>query len=86
MIVTKTRTVYFVPSKGRHYLSKSAAINAVAKALIEAKHPSEQADYDNGRMICDGWHWSSLPRSDVLFRRVRRLVRNHFRASCGGAV
>ena len=75
MIVETTRKVYFVPSKGRHYLSKYAAINAAAKALIEAKHPSTQPDYNNGRMADSGWNRGSMPRSDVLFRRVRRLVR-----------
>ena len=75
MIEVLTRTVYRSTTKGRSYLTKSAAITAEARALIVKKHPSEQADYDNiGRCTYGGFHWSSLPRSDVLFRRVRRLV------------
>lgn len=74
MIVPTTRTVYFVPGKGRHYLSKSAAVSAAAKALIEARHPTEKNYTEPDGYTHGGWHWSSLPRSDVLFRRVRRLV------------
>ena len=76
MIEVLTRTVYRSTTKGRSYLTKSAAITAEARALIAKKHPSERADYDDsGRCTDGGFHWSSLPRSDVIFRRVRRLVR-----------
>lgn len=75
MIEAQTRTVYVARTKGRAYLTKSAAINAEARALIAKKHPSERSEYDDmGRCTYGGFHWSSLPRSDVLFRRVRRLV------------
>jgi len=67
-------TVWLAPTAGRRYLTKRAAINAEARALIKKRHPTEPAEYDNGDMICSGWHWTELRRSDVLFRRVRRMV------------
>lgn len=75
MSVTKeTATVY--RGDGRRYLTKSAAIHAEAKALIKAKHPSEKPYYEpQGYCSYPGFHWSSLQRSDVLLRRVTRLVR-----------
>ncbi len=77
MIETKTRTVFLSTLKGRHYLTKSGAVKAEARALIEAKHPTERPEFDgNGYMTDQGWHWSMLDRSDVLLRRVCRLVRN----------
>lgn len=74
-IIVTTRTVYFVPAKGRHYMTKPAAVSAVAKALIEARHPTEKDYTEPDGYTHGGWHWTSLPRSDVLFRRVRRMVR-----------
>ena len=52
MIEVLTKTVYRSTTKGRSYLTKSAAVNAEARALISKKHPPERADYDEiGR--CD---------------------------------
>jgi len=76
VIEMETRTVYRSTTKGRRYLTKAAAITAEARAIIGAKHPSERPEYDrDGRCIDSGFHWSSMERSDVLFRRVRRLVK-----------
>jgi len=69
-----TATVWLAPTARRRYLTKRAAITAEARALIKKKHPTERAEYEQGRMIYSGWHWTSLPRADVLFRRVCRLV------------
>jgi hypothetical protein len=77
MVETKTRTVFLSTLKCRHYLTKSGAVKAEARALIEAKHPTERPEFDgNGYMTDQGWHWSMMDRSDVLLRRVCRLVRN----------
>ena len=77
MVETKTRTVFLSTLKGRHYLTKSGAVKAEARALIEAKHPTERPEFDgNGYMTDQGWHWSMMNRSNVLLRRVCRLVRN----------
>lgn len=79
MIETLTRTVYRSTTAGRSYFTKRAAIHAEARTLILARHPTESAEsaeYEDGHMICRGWHWTDLPRSDVLFRRVCRLIKN----------
>ena|ERR1019366_9080760 len=74
MIEERTRKVFYSPKAGRCYLTKRAAIYAEARAIIEEKHPSEHAEDDTGY---EGWYWrKGLPRSDVLLRRVARLVKN----------
>ena len=57
----------------RHYLTKLAAIKAEARALIIKKHPSEASEDDTGY---EGWYWRKIKRSDVLYRRVTRMVKN----------
>lgn len=69
----ETATVY--RGGRRRYFSKSAAIKAEAMAIIKAKHPTERPEYEeSGRQIDNGWHCSSLPRFDVLLRRMMRLI------------
>lgn len=71
------RTVYFSPTRGRHYMTKGGAIRAEAKALLQKKFPSEKAEYEDfGFMTYPGFYWKDMPRSDVLFRRVCRLIKN----------
>jgi hypothetical protein len=71
-IEARTRTVYFAPSVGRHYLTKKAAANREAGARMSAKYPSESALSIDGRQVDNGWHWSE----DERLRRVRdRLAR-----------
>lgn len=76
-IITKTRTVYRAPTAGRDFLTKKSAIEAEAAALIRAKYPNESGfeDYATGHSE-PGFHWRELPRSDVLFRRMCRLVKS----------
>ena len=71
----ETATVY--RGGRRRYFSKSAAIKAEAMAIIKAKHPTERPEYENGHMIFSGWHCSSLPRFDVLLRRMMRLIESN---------
>lgn len=68
-VTVETATVY----KGgrRRWLSLSAAVKAEAETIIKRKHPSERSDPECG----GGFHWRELPRSDVLLRRMCRLVR-----------
>lgn len=68
------RTVYRSPSAGRCYLTKRAAIMAEARALIMRKHPTERPERDHIGVTYPGWHWTEIHRSDVLYRRVARLV------------
>jgi hypothetical protein len=73
MIEERTRKVFYSPKAGRCYLTKRAAIYAEARAIIEERYPSENAEDDTGY---EGWYWkTSIPRSDVLLRRVARLVK-----------
>ena len=67
-------TVWVAPTARRRYLTKRGAIHAEARALIQKRHPTERTEYERGHIIYGGWHWTSLPRADVLFRRVCRLV------------
>ena len=74
MIEARTRKVFFSKRAGRCFFTKRAAIYAEARAIIEERHPSENAEDDTGY---PGWYWRiNLPRSDVLLRRVARLVKN----------
>lgn len=41
MITKTTATVYYAPTKGRRYFSKSAAIRAEARAIIKKHCPDE---------------------------------------------
>lgn len=78
-VSTETAKVY--RGGGRRYLTLKAAIKAEATKRIKAKHPTERSEQDERGMTTDpGWHWSELPRSDVLFRRMCRLVRAQFEA------
>lgn len=76
-----TRTVYRSPRAGRCYMTKRAAFQAEARAIIKAKYPDEKAEYEDGRMCYPGSHWSDLPNSDKLYRRVTRMVRTAFENS-----
>ena len=58
----------------RRYLTKRAAIRAEAMAIIKEKYPSERPEYEQGHMIYGGFHCTSLPRFDVLLRRMIRLI------------
>lgn len=74
MVTVETAKIY--RGGGRRYLTKKAAIKAEAIAIIKAKYPSERAYYGQGGYMEDpGFHWSGLPRADVLLRRMCRLVR-----------
>jgi hypothetical protein len=72
VIEARKQIVWRSTAAGRNYLTKRAAIHAEARALIKRKHPSESAEWDVGFA---GWRWEELPRSDVLWRRVVRLVK-----------
>ncbi len=69
-VTVETATVY--RGGGRRWFSRRAAVHAEAVAIIKRKHPTERFDSETG----DGFHWTELPRSEVLLRRVRRLVQS----------
>ncbi|WP_105532434.1 hypothetical protein [Solimicrobium silvestre] len=71
MISVETRTVYHSSIKGRRYLHKRSAIKAEALAIIKKKYPDEPFEHDTGY----SFNWQAeIPRSNVLFRRMCRLV------------
>ena len=76
MIEIKNRAVFRSTVAGKAFLTKTAAIRAEARALIRARYPTEQA-YDDPAIGCfeTGFHWRELHRSDVLYRRVCRLIK-----------
>lgn len=60
---------------GRRYFTKRAAIKSVAVALIKKRHPTEREESDEfGRTTNPGFHWTEIPRWEILLRRVMRLV------------
>lgn len=71
-IEVRSQVVYHSTAARRTYLTRRAAIHAEARALITRKYPLESAEWDVGY---PGWNWRELPRSDVLWRRVVRLVK-----------
>jgi hypothetical protein len=75
MITIETAKVY--RGGGRRYLTLRSAVHAEAKKLIETKYPTERVVYgSHGEIEDPGWYWrDGLKRSDVLFRRVCRLVK-----------
>lgn len=80
MIRVETRKVWRSEAAGRAYLTCAAAINAEARAIIRRRYPDEPREYDNIGETHPGFHWSELPRADVLLRRMKRLVANCYAA------
>lgn len=77
MIEERTRKVFYSQAANRHYFTKLAAIKAEARALIIKKHPSEESEHEADiGYYSPGWHWTEMKRSDVLYRRVARMVKN----------
>ena len=74
MVTVETAKVY--RGGGRRYLTKNAAIKAEAIKIIKAKHPTEHEYTENGYCVDPGFHWSSMPRSYVMLRRMCRLIKN----------
>jgi hypothetical protein len=74
-IVETTTTVWYAPTARKRYLTKRAAIRAEALARIKTKHEDYKAEYDDtGNMVFSGWNWTMIPRHEILFRRMYRLV------------
>ena len=71
IVTESTRPAYYAPTRGRYFFTRAAAIRAEAIAIIKRKYPTERGDTDIGDT---GWHWSELKRSDVLLRRMFRVV------------
>lgn len=73
-IEKQTATVWYAPTRGRRYLSRSGAIKGEAYALIIKKHPPEPPDYDTGY---PGYHikYQDPDRFEKMHRRMCKLIR-----------
>lgn len=77
MTITRQQvTVYYAPTAGRRFLTKRAAINKEARAIILKHFPSE-ARHDCSEEVC-GWcrapGWSLEEAQPERFRRYYRLL------------
>ena len=76
-VKASTTTVY--KGGGRRFLTLRAAVHAEAAAIIKRKYPTERSYTAPDMSEHDpGFHWTELPRSDVLLRRMCRLVMAEF--------
>lgn len=73
-IKPEARTVYLAPTKGRRYLSARSAVSVEARAMLDAKHLSEQPEYHDGHLIFPDYHWSSDPFLARVHKRLSRLI------------
>lgn len=73
-IQARPTTAYFSPTKRRRYLTARAAASAEANAKLEDKYPTEDAEYENGRMYFSGYHWSQEERLVRVHKRYMRLL------------
>lgn len=80
MAISNTTVVAFRSDRtGRRYFSLRAACAAEARAIIAAKYPVEHPEYESGHMIYPGSSWHDLPRSEVLYRRMTRLIQSAYK-------
>ena len=75
LIEKRTMTVYFSSTKNKTYITKRGAIRAEAEALLEKRYPTEKPYFEDNYCIDSGWCWKQKPRSNVLLRRVMRIVK-----------
>ena len=74
-VTAETATVY--RGARRRFLTLNGAVNEEAKAKIRAKYPATPFDPETG----ETFHWTGLPRSEVLLRRMCRLIRTAYEQS-----
>lgn len=73
MITHRQATIYYAPTKRRHYITRRGAAKAEAAALLCRKYPTEHGTEDDGYSC---WHWSGDERLNRVYARlVRRLLR-----------
>lgn len=77
MIEKRQATVYYSPTAKRRYLTLGSACKGEATAIIKKKYPTIDFERDTGA----GFYWKELPRSDVLHRRLTKLVKNKYKES-----
>jgi hypothetical protein len=74
--VTKEAAIVY-RAAGRRFLTQRAAVKAAAVERIRAKYPTDKPEYTrDGAPLAPGWYWTELPRSDVLLRRMCRVIKS----------
>lgn len=74
-VQTKQATVYFAPTAGRRYFTKSAAINKEARAIIKKHFPDEPAhDCSDSCGWCQDPGWSFEHDQRARFERYYRML------------
>lgn len=77
-IVAQQTTVYLAPTAGRRFLTKAAAINKEARAIIKKHFPNERGcrgDIDGcGPYGCGDRGWSLEHDEPERFQRYYRLL------------
>lgn len=75
MIEARTRTTYFSPLAGRHFLTLRAAAHNEASAMVRKKYPTEPFEQDTGA----GWRFEQDDRLVKLRDRMRKILMRKFR-------
>ena len=82
----RVRTVFYAPTRRRHYLTLKGAAFAEAGALIAAKYPTEQPEYHEGRLTYRGFHHTSDERLVRVRARLARRIAKAITAVEGPSV
>jgi hypothetical protein len=72
-VETRIRRSYFSPTANRSFLTKRAAANAEARALITRKYPTEKPHWMDGPNG-DRWHWTEDERLCLVYARLSKLI------------
>jgi hypothetical protein len=75
-IEAEQRVVYRSSMSGRRFMTLKGAVYSDARKILRTKYPNERPEYEGefGQMTSPGFTWMDLPRSDVMFRRLCRLL------------
>lgn len=79
----RVKTVFYAPTRGRHYFTSKGAAFAEAGAMLARKYPTERAEYHDGRMTYSGFHYTTDER---LVRVRERLARRILKATTASSV
>ncbi|EBO9780687.1 hypothetical protein ZD92_20130 [Salmonella enterica subsp. enterica] len=73
-VTMQMKKVWFSPSRGRHFLTRRAAVRAEAHAKILAKYPIEKSYYEHGG-LCDPGYSIQFDEPDRYQKMLRRMMR-----------
>jgi hypothetical protein len=70
------RTVYFAPTRRRHFMTLHAAAHSEAASMLNRKYPPEAGDRSTGE---SGWDWRCDERLCRVHERLSRMIIRRFR-------